>query len=89
MTSPAELPQLPDPGQVITAEREIRGSRRDFSGYEFDLEYTPAGTRYTARRHGSGPGPWLLITKDPGELRSELAGPETPDQRGPGIYEPD
>ena len=80
MIPPAEHPTVPDPGQVIAAEREMRGLRRDFTGYEFDLEYTPAGARYTARRQGSGPGPWLLITKDPVELRSELAGPETPGQ---------
>ena len=84
MFPPAEHPPLPDPGRVDAAEREVRVLRRDFTGYQFDLEYTPAGARYTARRQGPGPGPgpgpWLLITKDPIELRSELSGLETPDE---------
>lgn len=80
MFPPVEHPPLPDPGQVIAAEREIRVLRRDFSGYQIDLDYTPAGARFTARRQGPGPGPWLLITNDPIELRSELSGPATPDE---------
>ena len=76
---PVEHLPAPDPGQVIAAEREIRVLRRDFSRYRIDLDFTPGGARYTARRQGPGPGPWLLITKDPAELRSELSGPATPD----------
>lgn len=71
---------VPDPGQVIDAERHVRVLRRDFPRYRIDLDFTPAVARYTARRQGPGPGAWLLITKDPIELRSELSSPATPDQ---------
>jgi hypothetical protein len=79
--SPIEHPLAPDPAQVIAAEREIRVLRRDFSRrYRIDLDYTPAGARYTAQRRRPGPGPYLIVTKDPIELRLELSGPAAPDQ---------
>jgi hypothetical protein len=42
---PADDHYLPDPGQVIDAEREARLLRRDFPRYRIDLGYTPAGAR--------------------------------------------
>lgn len=74
-------PPVPDPRQVIDAEREARVLRRDFSGYRIDLDYTPAGARYTARRQSPGPGPWLVMTTDPIGLRTELPGTSVPYQR--------
>ncbi len=73
-----EHPPAPDPGQVIAAEREVRILRRDFPRYRIDLDFTPAGARYSAKRQGPGPGPYAVVTKDPVELRIELSGGTTP-----------
>jgi hypothetical protein len=76
---PADDPHyIPDPGQVIDAEREVRLLRRDFPRYEIELGFTPSGARYTAQRMKPGPGPHTVITKDPIELRAELSGQTAP-----------
>ena len=71
---------VPDPGQVIAAEREARLLRRDFPGYRIDLGYGPSGARYTAQRMKPGPGPHTVVTEDPIELRTELSGTAAPPQ---------
>lgn len=64
----------PDPGQVIDAEREARLLRRDFPRCAIEIGYTPDGAKYTAQRKKPGPGPYIVVTGDPIELRSELSG---------------
>ena len=73
-------PPLPDPGQIIAAEREARLLRRDFPRYWIDLGYTPTGARYSAQRKEPGPGPYAVVTEDPIELRSDLSGAAAPPQ---------
>jgi hypothetical protein len=58
-------------------------ARRDFPGYQIDVELTMERPRYVARRTRPGPGPHTLITSDLAELRAELgtklqASPEDP-----------
>jgi hypothetical protein len=47
-------------------------ARRDFPGYQIDVELTMERSRYVARRTRPGPGPHTLITSDLAELRAEL-----------------
>ena len=70
---PADGHPVPDPGQVIAAEREARLLGRDFPCYRIDLGYTPTGVRYSAQRKEPGPGPYAVVTEDPIELRSQLS----------------
>jgi hypothetical protein len=50
----------------------LDAARRDFPGYQIDVELTMERPRYVARRTHPGAGPHTLITSDLAELRGEL-----------------
>ena len=50
----------------------LDAARRDFPGYQIDVELTMERPRYVARRTHPGAGPHTLITSDLAELRTEL-----------------
>jgi len=55
------------------APGELDALRRDFPRYAIDVMLTYDSRRYVAQRRQPGPGPHTLVTKDPAELRTELA----------------
>ena len=58
---------------VSPAQRaDLDAARRDFPGYQIEVEPTPGRCRYIARRTQPGPGPHTLITSDLAELCTEL-----------------
>jgi hypothetical protein len=72
-----------DPTTSATDLAALDAARRDFPGYQIDVELTLERPRYVARRTHSGAGPHTLITSDLAELRAELgvgrqAPPEDP-----------
>jgi hypothetical protein len=72
-----------DPAASATDLAALDAARRDFPGYQIDVELTMERPRYVARRTHPGAGPHTLITSDLAELRAELgvgrqAGPEDP-----------
>jgi len=52
---------------------DLDAARRDFPGYQIEVEPVPGRLRYIARRAQPGPGPHTLIISDLAELRSELS----------------
>ena len=77
-----------DPTPSATELADLQSARRDFPGYEIDLDLALDRRRFIARRTGPGPGPHTLITGDLTELRTELAAtrpaPPLPRSRPPG-----
>ena len=69
-----------DPTSTPAQRAALDAARRDFPGYQIEVEPTPGRRRYVARRTQPGPGPHTLITGDLTELRAEL----NPSQQ-PGI----
>jgi hypothetical protein len=61
-----------DPAASATDLAALDVVRRDFPGYQIDVELTMERPRYVARRTHPGPGPHTLITSDLAELRAEL-----------------
>jgi hypothetical protein len=61
-----------DPTICATDLAALDAARRDFPGYQIDVELTMERPRYVARRTHPGPGPHTLITSDLAELRAEL-----------------
>jgi hypothetical protein len=61
-----------DPAVSATDLAALDSARRDFPGYQIDVELTMERPRYVARRTHPGPGPHTLITSDLVELRAEL-----------------
>jgi hypothetical protein len=62
-----------DPASSATDLAELDAARRDFPGYQIDVELTVERPRYVACRTRPGPGPHTLITSDLAELRAELS----------------
>lgn len=52
---------------------DLDAARRDFPGYQIEVEPIPGRRRYIARRIQPGPGPHTLVTSDLSELRAELS----------------
>lgn len=57
---------------IPTQRADLDAARRDFPGYQIEVEPVPGRRRYIARRTQPGPGPHTLITSDLTELRAEL-----------------
>jgi len=64
-----DLAAIPNPDDVA----ELDAARRDFPGYQIEVEPRPGRCSFVARRTQPGPGPHTLITSDLTELRAELA----------------
>ena len=62
-----------DPAASATDLAALAAARRDFPGYQIDVELTTERPRFVARRTRPGPGPHTLITSDLAELRAELS----------------
>lgn len=79
---------LEDPTPSVTELADLQTARRDFPGYQIDVDLTIDRRRYIARRTQPGPGPHTLITSDLTELRAELTTshptPPLPRRRPPG-----
>ncbi len=60
---------------------DLDAARRDFPGYQIEIEPIPGRRRYIARRTQPGPGPHTLITSDLTELRAELSPTQQPTPR--------
>ncbi len=75
-----------DPTVTPPQRADLDAARRDFPGYQIEVEPIPGRRRYIARRTQSGPGPHTLITSDLIELRTELSPaqqrPANPGQAG-------
>jgi hypothetical protein len=62
-----------DPTATPAQRADLDAARRDFPGYQIEVELTPGRRRYIARRTRPAPGPHTLITSDLTELRAELS----------------
>ena len=67
-----------DPMATPAQRADLDAARRDFPGYQIEVELTPGRRRYIARRTQPGAGPHTLITSDLTELRIELSPAKQP-----------
>jgi hypothetical protein len=57
----------------MTSSRELDQLRTEFPGFIIWLEHTPRGEQYVARRTRADLHPHTVVTRDPGDLRGQLA----------------
>ena len=67
-----------DPTATSAQRADLDAARRDFPGYQIEVQPVPGRRRYIARRTQPGPGPHTLITSDLAELRAELSPAQQP-----------
>jgi hypothetical protein len=56
-----------------TSSQELAQLRMEFPGFIIWLEHTPRGEQYVARRTRADLHPHTVVTRDPGDLRGQLA----------------
>jgi hypothetical protein len=57
---------------------ELAALRAALPGYAVTITSHSPAYRFEATRRGDGPGPWCVVSTDPGDLWRELAGRTRP-----------